>query len=125
KLGGGQKRTSSACRSQVPAKIASTRIAASAAACQDRVMGALQPCDGETVQLRPFAGDADFPRMVEVANASFAADGIAMVRTVEVMRADYAAMSSFDPARSIVMADIGERLVGEAGHRRRTRSCAA
>lgn len=52
--------------------------------------------------------------MAEVANASFAADGIAMVRTVEVMRADYAAMSSFDPARSIVMADIDGRLVGYA-----------
>lgn len=45
-------------------------------------------------QLRPFAGDSDFPRMAEVANASFAADGIAMVRTADVMRADYAAMSS-------------------------------
>jgi len=66
------------------------------------------------VKLRPFAGDADFPRMAEVANASFAADGIAMVRTVEVMRADYAAMSSFDPVRSIVMAELEERLVGYA-----------
>lgn len=65
-------------------------------------------------QLRPFAGDADFPLMAEVANASFAADGIAMVRTAEVMRADYAAMSSFDPARSIVMAEIQGRLVGYA-----------
>lgn len=66
------------------------------------------------VQLRPFAGDPDFPRMAEVANASFAADGIVMVRTAEVMRADYAAMSSFDPARSIVMAEIRGRLVGYA-----------
>ncbi|TFZ00056.1 GNAT family N-acetyltransferase [Ramlibacter humi] len=66
------------------------------------------------VQLRPFAGEPDFPRMAEVANASFAADGIAMVRTAGVMRADYAAMSSFDPVRSIVMAQIGDRLVGYA-----------
>ncbi len=68
----------------------------------------------EAVQLRAFAGDADFPLMAEVANASFSADGIAMVRTVEVMRADYAAMSSFDPVRSIVMAEIQGRLVGYA-----------
>lgn len=68
----------------------------------------------ELVQLRPFAGDADFPLMAEVANASFAADGIAMVRTVELMRADYAAMSSFDPVRSIAMAEIRGRLVGYA-----------
>lgn len=66
------------------------------------------------IHLRPFAGDPDFPPMAEVANASFAADGIAMVRTAEVMRADYAAMTSFDPARSIVMAEIGGRLVGYA-----------
>lgn len=52
--------------------------------------------------------------MAEVANASFAADGIAMVRTAAVMRADYAAMTSFDPVRSIVMAEIGGRLVGYA-----------
>lgn len=68
----------------------------------------------DAVRLRPFAGDADFPRMAEVANASFAADGIALVRTGEVMRADYAAMSSFDPVRSIVMAEIQGRLVGYA-----------
>lgn len=64
--------------------------------------------------LRPFAGDTDFPAMAEVANASFAADGIASVRTAEVMRADYAAMSSFDPLRSIAMAEIDGRLVGYA-----------
>lgn len=67
-----------------------------------------------TFQLRPFAGDRDFPLMAEVANSSFAADGIAMLRTAEVMRADYAAMSSFDPARSIVMAEMQGRLVGYA-----------
>jgi mycothiol synthase len=73
---------------------------------------ALSPSDA--VQLRPFAGDPDFGPMAEVANASFAADGIAMLRTAEVMRADYAAMSSFDPVRSIVMAEIRGRLVGYA-----------
>lgn len=68
----------------------------------------------EPHHLRPFAGDLDFPAMAEVANASFAADGIAVVRSAEVLRADYAAMSSFDPVRSIVMAHVGPRLVGYA-----------
>jgi mycothiol synthase len=66
------------------------------------------------VHLRAFAGDADFPRMADVANASFAADGIAMLRTAEVMRSDYAAMTDFDPVRGIVMAEIDGRLVGYA-----------
>ena len=52
--------------------------------------------------------------MAEVANASFAADGIATVRMPDVMRDDYAAMSSFDPVRSIVMANVADQLVGYA-----------
>jgi mycothiol synthase len=66
------------------------------------------------IRLRAFGGDADFPAMAEVANACFAADGIALLRTAEVMRADYAKMTDFDPERGIVMAELEGRLVGYA-----------
>lgn len=66
------------------------------------------------LRLRPFAGDADFPLMAEVANASFAADGIASVRRVEDLRRDYAGMTRWDPARDIRMAEIDGQLVGYA-----------
>ena len=70
------------------------------------------------LRLRPFAGDADFPLMAVVANASFAADGIASIRRADDMRRDYAAMTRCDPSRDIVMAQLGEgideQLVGYA-----------
>lgn len=64
-------------------------------------MPARDPLLPRTFQLRPFAGDPDFCAMADVANASFAADGISMVRTADVMRADYARMTSFDPGATL------------------------
>ncbi|MDA7416312.1 GNAT family N-acetyltransferase [Xenophilus arseniciresistens] len=64
------------------------------------------------LHLRPFAGDSDFAAMAEVANAVFAADAMGWVRTPEHMRREYAAFTDFDPARDIVMAEVGSRLVG-------------
>ena len=66
------------------------------------------------LRLRPFAGDSDFPRMAAVANASFAADAIASVRRPDDMRRDYAAMTRWDPARDIMMAERDGELVGYA-----------
>lgn len=66
------------------------------------------------LRLRPFAGDADFERMEPVANATFAADGMNIVRRAEQIRRDYAAFSRWDPARDIAMAEIGGELVGYA-----------
>jgi mycothiol synthase len=66
------------------------------------------------VRLRPFAGDPDFARMAGVANASFAADGIDIVRRAEDMRRDYAAMTRWDPSRDIVMAEVDGELAGYA-----------
>lgn len=66
------------------------------------------------VRLRPFAGDADFPRMAVVANASFAADCIQSARRVEDMRRDYAAMTRWDPARDIMMAERDGQFAGYA-----------
>lgn len=64
------------------------------------------------LQLRRFAGDADFPAMAEVANAVFAADNMGWVRTPDHIRRDYAGFTDFDPARDIVMAELGGRLAG-------------
>jgi mycothiol synthase len=66
------------------------------------------------LRLRPFAGDTDFDSMVEVANASFAADGNDTVRRAEHIRRDYAAFTDWDPARDMAMAEIDGRLVGYA-----------
>lgn len=66
------------------------------------------------LRLRAFAGDADFEPMAAVANASFAADGMGIVRLPEQMRRDYAAFIDTDPSRDIVMAQIGAALVGYA-----------
>ena len=67
-----------------------------------------------SLRLRPFAEDTDFPLMTDVANASFAADGIDSVRRAEDMRRDYAAMTRFDPSSDVVMAELDGRLVGYA-----------
>lgn len=64
------------------------------------------------LQLRAFAGDADFPAMAEVANAVFAADRMGWVRTPEHMREDYARLQRFDPLRDLVMAECDGRLAG-------------
>jgi len=84
-------------------------------------MGRMQPSPlpgahalPEGLRLRNFAGDADFPRMAVVANASFAADGIASVRRPDDMRRDYAAMTRWDPARDIMMAERHGELAGYA-----------
>ncbi|NML44115.1 GNAT family N-acetyltransferase [Ramlibacter sp. G-1-2-2] len=66
------------------------------------------------LRLRPFAGAEDFPRMVVAANACFAADGLDIIRTVEDMARDYAALRDSDPARDVVMAERGGELVGYA-----------
>jgi mycothiol synthase len=61
---------------------------------------------GHGLRLRPFDADSDFPLMALVANASFAADGIATVRRAEDIRGDYAAMTRWDPSRDIVMVEL-------------------
>lgn len=79
--------------------------------------GADLPCDVAAVpglRLRRFAGDADFALMAAVANASFAADGIATVRRAEEIRSDYAKLRQWDPARDIAMAEFQGQLAGYA-----------
>jgi len=64
------------------------------------------------LRLRRFAGDADFEAMAAVANASFAADGLDIIRRVEDIRRDYAAFTRWDPARDMAMAELAGELVG-------------
>lgn len=66
------------------------------------------------LRLRAFAGDADFAAMAEVANASFAADAMAIVRRPDELRRDYATFVRCDPARDVVMAEVEGGLVGYA-----------
>ena len=61
---------------------------------------------------RAFRGEADYPAMVAVVEASRAADGIREVETAERLANDYANTKHFDPARDVVMAEIDGRLAG-------------
>lgn len=66
----------------------------------------------QSLRLRPFAGESDFPAMAEVANAVFAADAMGWVRTPEHIQRDYAGFTNFDHGKDIIMAEVGGRLVG-------------
>ncbi len=66
----------------------------------------------QSLRLRPFAGESDFPAMAEVANAVFAADAMGWVRTPEHIQRDYAGFTGFDPSEDIIMAEVGGQLVG-------------
>jgi len=63
---------------------------------------------------RQFQGNSDLPAMVAVANASDAADGVQVVRTLEAMTAGYAALVHCDPCADVVLADVDGCLVGYA-----------
>jgi mycothiol synthase len=66
------------------------------------------------LRLRSFCGDAEFPAMARVANASFAADGMAIVRRADELRRDYENLRRCDPFRDMVMAEVEGELVGYA-----------
>jgi mycothiol synthase len=61
---------------------------------------------------RAFQGEADYPAMVAVVDASRAADGIREVETAERLANDYANTKHFDPARDVALAEIDGRLAG-------------
>jgi GNAT superfamily N-acetyltransferase len=64
--------------------------------------------------LRRFAGEADFPSMVAVANASRAADGVQHVSSVGEMERSYGMPNAFDPNQDVVIAEINGEMVGYA-----------
>jgi ribosomal protein S18 acetylase RimI-like enzyme len=63
------------------------------------------------LQIRPFRGEADFPLMAAVANASRAADGIDAVVTVDGLRSSYAHLTNCDPYRDMLMLEADGDLI--------------
>src|SRR6476469_2803763 len=61
---------------------------------------------------RRFRGDADYPLMIPVIDASRAADQIHEVETAERLAQGYANTKGFYPTRDVIMAEIDGRLVG-------------
>lgn len=68
--------------------------------------------DAAKLRGRTFAGPEDFPAMRDCANASFAADGVEVFRTVDDMARDYAAFTSCVPTRDVWLAHVGDELAG-------------
>jgi mycothiol synthase len=64
------------------------------------------------LRFRRFQGDSDFPLMVPLANACFAADRTEIFRTVEEMRKSYAELVNCDPYQDMVLAEMDGELIG-------------
>ncbi len=64
------------------------------------------------LRFRRFRGDSDFPLMVPVANACFAADKTEIVRAVEEMRKSYAELVNCDPYEDMILAEMDGELIG-------------
>jgi mycothiol synthase len=66
------------------------------------------------LRFRHSQGDSDFPLMVPVANACFAADKTEIVRTVDEMRKSYTALVNCDPHADMIFAEMHGELIGYA-----------
>ncbi len=66
------------------------------------------------LRFRRFAGPSDYPRMIEVLNASKDADGLEEVDTLEALAHNYAHLMNCHPAEDMVMMDVAGALVGYA-----------
>ena len=66
----------------------------------------------DKLKFRAFAGPSDYPAMVACANASFAADQIELIRTVDDTARDYASFTDCIPARDVWIAEIGDEIAG-------------
>ena len=66
------------------------------------------------VRLRSFAGATDFPAMLRIANATSAADGVEIVRTLASMTRDYAALRDSDPQQDVMIAEAAGETVAYA-----------
>ncbi len=64
--------------------------------------------------LRRFAGAADFPSMVAVANASRLADDVQLVASVEDMERSYMTATAFEPHQDVVIAEVAGEMAGYA-----------
>lgn len=64
--------------------------------------------------IRPYAGEADIPEMVRVANAELVADGSTERRTAEQVSVELAHPSDqFDPARDVHLVEVDGTLVAQ------------
>ncbi len=61
---------------------------------------------------RCFQGEADFPGMSEVINASNAADLVEETESVKSIANDFASTANFDPHQDIIVAEIDGRMAG-------------
>ncbi len=64
------------------------------------------------IRLRPYAGEADIPEMVRVANAAIEADQIQERLSEEQVRIDLRPSEKFDPADDLRLAEVDGTVVG-------------
>jgi mycothiol synthase len=87
------------------------------------VLGRFNPMSNDSIHLpsapalaglrfRRFRGDSDFPHMVPVANACFAADKTEIVRAVDEIRKSYAELVNCDPYEDMILAEMHGELIG-------------
>jgi mycothiol synthase len=76
---------------------------------------------GADLRIRTYAGPADHGPIVAVDTAAHLADGLDYVPTVEQLVAEIEHPSGFDPARHIIVGEVGGRIVavGRVAHVRR------
>ena len=65
-----------------------------------------------SIRLRPFRDADDHAVLAELISTANLADGIDDIPTAASLRADYEARSEMDPARDVVFAEVGGRVVG-------------
>ena len=66
----------------------------------------------QKLDLRPFGGPGDYPRMVEVRSACDPVDGTDEVVTVEDLANFIGNPVGFDPARDVLLAEVDGQVVG-------------
>jgi mycothiol synthase len=64
------------------------------------------------LQLRHFAGEADYPAMVTLLNRCSEADALDYVTTLDGLKFDYSHLINSDPAQDMIMAEVNGQLVG-------------
>ena len=75
----------------------------------DSVVAEAPPVDG--FRFRHYRGEEDLPAMLGVYTAAHEADGLEEVTTLEQLTLNYATLVNCDPARDILVAEVGDRLV--------------
>lgn len=66
------------------------------------------------LSFRTYRGEADLPALVELLRAADEANGEEMVVSLDRLRVRYANMTRVDPARDVVLAFVGDRLVAHS-----------